>query len=71
MLPLPPCISGYGMTSETFCERLMNEHGVAIVPGSAFGAGSEGFARISYAYSIDHLEEALNRMEAFLSDITG
>ena len=49
----------------------MNERGVAIVPGSAFGAGSEGFARISYAYSIDHLEEALNRMEAFLADITG
>ena len=66
-----PCISGYGMKSETFCERLMNERGVAIVPGSAFGAGSEGFARISYAYSIDHLEEALNRMEAFLADITG
>ena len=66
-----PCISGYGMKSETFCERLMNERGVAIVPGSAFGAGSEGFARISYAYSIDHLEEALNRMEAFLAGITG
>ena len=66
-----PCIKGYGMTSEQFCERLMNERGVAIVPGSAFGEGSEGFARISYAYSIEHLEEALNRMEAFLRDIAG
>ncbi len=64
-----PCIAGFGMTSDEFCERLINERGVAIVPGSAFGAGSEGFARISYAYSIEHLEEALNRIEAFLSDL--
>ena len=66
-----PCIRGYGMSSEEFCDRLINEHGVAIVPGSAFGEGSEGFARISYAYSIEHLEEALNRIEAFLKETEG
>lgn len=66
-----PYIGGFGMTSDEFCDRLINEKGVAIVPGGAFGAGSEGFARISYAYSIEHLEEALNRMEAFIRDLGG
>lgn len=58
-----------GMNSEEFCERLLNEAGVAIVPGSAFGACGEGFARVSYAYSVQHLEQALDRMDSFLKKI--
>ena len=61
-----PNVGAFGISSDEFCERLMNESKVAIVPGSAFGAGSEGFARISYAYSIQHLEIALDRMEEFI-----
>ena len=61
-----PNISGYGMSSETFCERLLSEDGVAIVPGNAFGSCGEGFARISYAYSVEHIAKALDRMENFL-----
>lgn len=60
-----PDISGFGLTSEQFCERLLNEHNVAIVPGNAFGESGEGFARISYAYSVEHIEKALKSMEAF------
>lgn len=59
----------FGMNSEEFCERLLNEAGVAIVPGSAFGACGEGFARVSYAYSVRHLEQALERMGEFLKKI--
>ncbi len=59
----------FGMNSEEFCERLLNEAGVAIVPGSAFGACGEGFARVSYAYSVQHLEQALERMGEFLKKI--
>ncbi len=62
-----PNISRFGMTSETFCERLLNEYGVAIVPGSAFGACGEGFARISYAYSVEHISRALDKIEKFTS----
>lgn len=61
-----PDISGYGMNSEEFCERLLRENGVAIVPGTAFGDCGEGFARISYAYSVEHIAKALDRMESFL-----
>ncbi|MBQ9133272.1 MAG: aminotransferase class I/II-fold pyridoxal phosphate-dependent enzyme [Clostridia bacterium] len=64
-----PRIDNFGMTSEEFCQRLLDERRVAIVPGSAFGEGSEGFARISYAYSIDHLTIALDRMEEFIKDL--
>ena len=60
-----PNISGFGMTSEEFCERLLDEHGVAIVPGTAFGDCGEGYARISYAYSVEHISKALDRIEAF------
>ena len=63
-----PSIDGFGMTSDEFCERLIAEKKIAIVPGSAFGAGSEGFARISYAYSIEHLETALDRLEEFVKE---
>ena len=51
------------------CQKLLDEKRVALVPGSAFGAGSEGFARISYAYSIDHLTIALDRIEEFIKDL--
>ncbi|MBR5539097.1 MAG: aminotransferase class I/II-fold pyridoxal phosphate-dependent enzyme [Clostridia bacterium] len=64
-----PRIDNFGMSSEEFCQRLLEEKRVAIVPGSAFGSGSEGFARISYAYSIEHLTAALDRMEEFIKDI--
>ena len=64
-----PRIDNFGMSSEEFCQRLLDEKRVAIVPGDAFGAGSEGFARISYAYSIDHLTAALDRMEEFIKDL--
>ncbi len=62
-----PKIGVFGMTSEEFCERLLHEGGVAIVPGTAFGECGEGFARISYAYSLKHIKEALERIKAFVS----
>ena len=57
-----PSISVTGMDSETFCERL---------PGTAFGECGEGFVRISYCYSIQHITEAMGRMEAFLAEHGG
>ena len=63
-----PCIRVSGLTSEDFCERLLREQEVAIVPGDAFGASGEGFARISYAYSVDHLETAMRRIRRFLDE---
>ncbi len=63
-----PKISDFGMNSDEFCERLLDEGGVAIVPGTAFGACGEGFARISYAYSVGHIAEALERIETFIKD---
>ncbi len=65
-----PNVSGFGLTSEEFCEKLLLEYGVAIVPGTAFGACGEGFARISYAYSLKHIDAALDRMEKMLRDLT-
>ena len=64
-----PEIGALGLSSEEFCERLLSESGVAIVPGTAFGAGGEGFARISYAYSVKHITEALERMEKFIKTL--
>jgi len=64
-----PDISRFGMTSEEFCSRLLYEKHVAIVPGTAFGDCGEGFARISYAYSIRHIEKALKRMEEFINEL--
>ena len=61
-----PNIGKFGLSSEEFCERLLYEHKCAIVPGVAFGAAGEGFARISYAYSVKHINQALERMEAFI-----
>ncbi|MBE6576018.1 MAG: aminotransferase class I/II-fold pyridoxal phosphate-dependent enzyme [Ruminococcaceae bacterium] len=64
-----PEIGALGLSSEEFCERLLQESGVAIVPGTAFGAGGEGFARISYAYSVKHITEALERMGKFIQTL--
>ncbi len=61
-----PYIGKFGLKSEEFCERLLNEFRCAIVPGTAFGDDGEGFARISYAYSIKHIDTALERIEAFV-----
>ncbi len=62
-----PSLAKTGMDSETFCERLLQEERVAVVPGSAFGDCGEGFVRISYCYSIKHITEALRRMERFVN----
>ena len=61
-----PSIENTGMDSETFCEQLLQEEHVAVVPGSAFGESGKNNLRISYAYSLKHLAEAANRMERFL-----
>ena len=63
-----PCIKSTGMTSEVFCQRLIEEQKVAVVPGNAFGESGEGFVRVSYAYSLKHLMEALRRIEIFIND---
>lgn len=60
-----PSIQRTGMTSDEFCERLLMEQKVAVVPGTAFGPSGEGFIRCSYAYSIEALTEALKRIKAF------
>ena len=62
-----PCIKSTGLSSEDFCEKLLYEYKVAVVPGDAFGASGEGFIRVSYAYSLKHLMEAVKRIEEFLS----
>ena len=61
-----PNVQRFGMTSEEFATRLLKEEKVAVVPGTAFGACGEGFLRISYAYSLESLTEALTRMERFI-----
>lgn len=62
-----PSIKCSGLSSEEFCTRLVEEYKVAIVPGNAFGQSGEGYVRVSYAYSINHILEALKRIEAFLA----
>ncbi|MDD2269251.1 MAG: aminotransferase class I/II-fold pyridoxal phosphate-dependent enzyme [Eubacteriales bacterium] len=64
-----PNISRFGLSSEQFCERLLKEANTAIVPGNAFGECGEGFARISYAYSLSHIEKALNNIEGFIKKL--
>lgn len=64
-----PCIKSTGLTSDEFCEQLLQSQKVACVPGSAFGKAGEGFIRVSYAYSIEHIKEALGRIEAFLNEL--
>lgn len=63
-----PCIKSTGMTSEEFCEKLIYGKKVAVVPGTAFGASGEGFIRVSYAYSIQHIKTALGRIKEFLEE---
>ena len=64
-----PSISSTGMTSDEFCEKLLLSKRVAIVPGTAFGQGGEGFVRASYCYSVAHISEALKRIGEFLKEI--
>ena len=66
-----PCISEFGMTSDEFATRLLKEEKVAVVPGTAFGDSGEGFLRISYAYSMEALKEALGRIESFVERLRG
>ncbi|MBO4651743.1 MAG: aminotransferase class I/II-fold pyridoxal phosphate-dependent enzyme [Lachnospiraceae bacterium] len=61
-----PCIAEFGMSSEEFATKLLQEEKVAIVPGTAFGDSGEGFLRISYAYSLESLKEALGRLRRFV-----
>ena len=61
-----PCIKSLGMTSEEFCMKLLEEQQVAVVPGNAFGASGEGFIRVSYAYSSEKIQAALERIEEFV-----
>ncbi|MEG0077590.1 pyridoxal phosphate-dependent aminotransferase [Anaerorhabdus sp.] len=64
-----PSIKSTGLSSDDFCEKLLNQEKVAVVPGSAFGKCGEGYVRISYAYSIEEIKEALERMERFLNSL--
>ena len=64
-----PNISQFGLSSEEFATRLIREHKVAVVPGSAFGQSGEGFVRVSYAYSIDELKQAFERIERFITEL--
>ena len=62
-----PCIKEFGMTSEEFATRFLEEEKVAVVPGNAFGNSGEGFVRISYAYSLDNLKTAISRLKNFVN----
>lgn len=66
-----PCIKEFGMTSDEFATRLLQEEKVAIVPGTAFGNCGEGYLRISYAYSIDSLKKALGRLASYVQKLRG
>ena len=62
-----PCIKSTGLTSTDFCEKLLYDQKVAVVPGTAFGECGEGFIRVSYAYSIKQINTAVERIEHFLN----
>ncbi len=64
-----PCISEFGMSSDDFASELLNAKKVAVVPGTAFGRSGEGFIRISYAYSLEDLKEALDRVQEFVEEL--
>lgn len=66
-----PCIRSSGLSSQDFCEKLLYSKLVAVVPGDAFGESGEGFVRISYSYSVEHILEALDRIEEFLAENRG
>ena len=65
-----PNISRFGMSSEEFATRLLQEQRVAVVPGDAFGKCGEGFLRISYAYSIEDLKRALEKIQNFIDNLS-
>lgn len=64
-----PCIKKFGMTSNEFAERLLQEEKVAAIPGNAFGDSGEGYLRISYAYSLDNLKKAMERLKHFVEKL--
>ena len=64
-----PCIKKYNMSSMEFSTSLLEKEHVVVVPGTAFGESGEGFIRISYAYSLDALKEAINRIKKFLNSL--
>ncbi len=64
-----PCIKKFGMSSDEFCTRLLKEEKLAVVPGTAFGDCGEGYIRVSYAYSLDNLKAAMERLERFISKL--
>ena len=64
-----PCIKEFGMSSDEFATRFLEEEKVAVVPGTAFGDCGEGFLRISYAYSIEKLKTAMGRLEHFIKNM--
>ena len=64
-----PCIKEFNMTSEEFATRFLEEEKVAVVPGNAFGASGEGFVRISYAYSLENLKSAIERLRHFIKQL--
>lgn len=66
-----PCIKEFGLSSEEFATKLLEEEHVAAVPGTAFGNSGEGYLRISYAYSIDNLKVAMERLNRFVSKLRG
>ena len=64
-----PCIKQFGMSSDEFATKLLKQKKVCVVPGTAFGDSGEGFLRISYAYSLENLKAALDRMEEFVKEL--
>ena len=64
-----PCIESTGLSSDEFCEKLLQSKKVAVVPGTAFGKGGEGFVRASYCYSAEHILKALERIEEFINEL--
>ena len=64
-----PCIKSTGMKSSEFCEKLIYSKKVAVVPGSAFGESGEGYVRVSYAYSVQHITTALQRIKEFVEEL--
>ena len=64
-----PCIASTGLSSEEFCEKLLYSKEVAVVPGTAFGKGGEGFIRASYCYSTEHIREAIRRIGEFVAEL--
>lgn len=64
-----PCIKSTGLTSEAFCEQLIESQRVAVVPGDAFGSCGEGYIRVSYCYAVQDIKEAVKRIEVFLAEL--